>query len=107
MYKKGSIELTASTELDIALLPEIQAMSKPQFPDCRNKIEETVVEIECKISDDKEKYNVTWNSDITFTKLEPGKHNSLPFLHQCKQCNGNIYIFYTLDDNQFSYYCIL
>ncbi len=74
MYKKGSIELTASTELDVALLPEIQAMSEPQFPDCKDlNVETVVVEIACKISDDKEKYNVKWNSDLTVTELEPGK----------------------------------
>lgn len=113
MYKRRSIEHTASTELDIALLPEIQAMSMPQFPDCRDVNAESVVEIECKILDDKENYSVAWNTNLTNTKIGPGKHISLPFLlSQCKhtqreQCDGKIHIystvygFYTLDDKQF------
>ncbi len=73
MYKKGSIELTASTELDVALLPEIQAMSEPQFPYCSNPNVNVVVEIACKISDDKEEYNVTWNNNLFLPELKPGK----------------------------------
>ncbi|XP_043119437.1 LOW QUALITY PROTEIN: adhesion G-protein coupled receptor F1 [Puntigrus tetrazona] len=67
MYKKGSIEHTASTVLDIALLPEIQVTSTPQFPDCRDRNAQVNVDIECKILDDNENYNVTWNTTLSFT----------------------------------------
>ncbi|XP_059375501.1 adhesion G protein-coupled receptor F4 [Carassius carassius] len=70
VYQRGSIEHTASTVLDIALLPEIQAMSKPQFPDCREANTKLVVEIECKILNDSENYTVTWDSNFTDPKTE-------------------------------------
>ncbi|KAK2879134.1 hypothetical protein Q8A67_019925 [Cirrhinus molitorella] len=69
VYTKGFIEHTASTELDIALLPEIQAMSNPQFPDCRDKNDRKEIVIQCKISQDDENYNVTWDTDLTIEKL--------------------------------------
>ncbi|XP_016139548.1 adhesion G protein-coupled receptor F4 [Sinocyclocheilus grahami] len=76
VYTRRSINHIASTELDIALLPEIQAMSKPQFPDCRDPNAKWVVEIECKILDDKENYNVTWNTALAYTNRGSGKHIS-------------------------------
>ncbi len=85
MYRNGSIQHTASTELDIALLPEIQAMSNPQFPDCREKNAERVVDIECKILDDKENYSVTWNTHLSYINIGPSKHISISLLiSQCK-----------------------
>ncbi|XP_073683629.1 adhesion G-protein coupled receptor F3 [Garra rufa] len=74
MYKDGFIEHTASTELDIALLPEIQAMSTPQFPDCRDKNLNRETEIECKISDDKETGQETVNVICTFTNDRADKN---------------------------------
>lgn len=81
VYTNGSIQHTASTKLDIALLPEIQARSIPQFPDCRDKQQKTIL-IECRISNDTENYNVSWNNDLN--NLERGMHISLPLLlSQC------------------------
>lgn len=87
VYTSGSIKHTASKKLDIALLPEIQAMSDPQFPDCSDgKTPAVKIVIECRISDDNENYTVTWNPKVLgLTESGPGKHISLPFLlSQCK-----------------------
>ncbi|XP_016370669.1 adhesion G protein-coupled receptor F5-like [Sinocyclocheilus rhinocerous] len=70
VYTKGPIKHTASTELDIALLPEIQAMSTPQFPNCRNNQFKKAI-IECKISNNTENYTVTWNTALSFTEIGP------------------------------------
>ncbi|XP_042599007.1 adhesion G-protein coupled receptor F2-like [Cyprinus carpio] len=70
VYTKGSIQHTASTVLDIALLPEIQAKSTPQFADCRNNQFKKAV-IECKISNSTENYTVAWNTDLSFTEIGP------------------------------------
>lgn len=90
MYTKGSIQHTASTVLDIALLPEIQAKSTPQFADCRNNQFKKAV-IECKISNSTENYTVAWNTDLSFTEIGPGKHLITTFAlsvnSQCKQCD--------------------
>jgi len=76
VYASGSIKHTASITLDIALLPkQIQAMSTPQFPDCRDtKKTEVNIVIECIIPDDKENYTVTWTSGLT--EQAPSKHIS-------------------------------
>ncbi|XP_052475891.1 adhesion G protein-coupled receptor F5 [Carassius gibelio] len=70
VYQKGFIKHTASTKLDIALLPEIQAMSNPQFPDCRDANNQFDVVIECKILNDGENYSVTWDSNFTNPQKE-------------------------------------
>ncbi|XP_067310523.1 adhesion G protein-coupled receptor F4 [Pseudorasbora parva] len=65
IYKQGSIEHTASKELDIALLPEIQAWSNPQFPDCRDETKKVQCEIECKILNSSENYTIQWDGGVT------------------------------------------
>ncbi|XP_077094891.1 adhesion G protein-coupled receptor F5 [Siphateles boraxobius] len=74
MYTKGSIKHTASKQLDVALLPEIQAMSNPQFPNCKDpkKTPTVKIEIECSIIDNNENYSVTWNTNLPgLSKKDP------------------------------------
>lgn len=82
MYTNESIKHTASKELDIALLPEIQAMSTPQFPDCKNTETPTItIVIECKIYNNNENYSVEWSNSLPgLTEKDLGKHISLLFL---------------------------
>ncbi|XP_026142396.1 adhesion G protein-coupled receptor F4 isoform X2 [Carassius auratus] len=76
VYAKGSIQHTASTVLDIALLPEIQAKSTPQFSDCINNQFKKAI-IECKISQSTENYTVTWNTALSFTEIGPEIQNNV------------------------------
>ncbi|XP_048046411.1 adhesion G-protein coupled receptor F1 [Megalobrama amblycephala] len=74
VYTQGTIEHKASGELDIALLPEIQARSTPQFPDCKTTSPPVIpCKIECNIPFSKENYTVTWDpglSDVQVTVIQ-------------------------------------
>ncbi|KAI5618954.1 adhesion G-protein coupled receptor F3-like isoform X1, partial [Silurus asotus] len=52
----------ASAYLDVALLPEIFIISKPQFPHCIQNSQVSVT-IQCMIANSTEPYNVTWSAD--------------------------------------------
>ncbi|KAF4101917.1 adhesion G-protein coupled receptor F3 [Onychostoma macrolepis] len=107
VYTSGSIDHTASTELDIALLPEIQAMSNPQFPNCKDTKSKIVV-VECKISADAENYTVTWNN-TSFKQKDPEiQGNIISYKAErtiyCSEPNNEtIYIACTFTNNRASF----
>ncbi|XP_065110654.1 adhesion G-protein coupled receptor F1-like isoform X2 [Paramisgurnus dabryanus] len=68
-YTKWSIKLTASEPLDIALLPDIQGSSDPQFPDCTDQNQNVHVVIQCAILNNSENYTVSWNSSANLYDL--------------------------------------
>ncbi|XP_050989403.1 adhesion G-protein coupled receptor F3 [Labeo rohita] len=104
VYTSGPIEHTASTELDIALLPEIQAKSSPQFPDCRDNSPKTVV-VECKISNDTENYTVTWSNDRFTNKDREVQGNIIIYkaeatIYCAEPNNETIYVQCTFTNNR-------
>ncbi|XP_056333412.1 adhesion G-protein coupled receptor F3 isoform X2 [Danio aesculapii] len=70
VYAMNAISHTASEQLDVALLPNIQALSDPQFPDCRG-VSSTNLKVYCNISADSENYTVTWISSAYRTTVGP------------------------------------
>ncbi|XP_029568701.1 adhesion G protein-coupled receptor F4 isoform X2 [Salmo trutta] len=67
-----TINHKASATLDIALLPQIDISSTPQFPDCYkiyNENSRIVVRVQCEIKNSTENYNVTWTSTNTESPL--------------------------------------
>lgn len=66
-----TIRHSASTKLDIALLPQIDIISEPQFPRCKEASTETVaVRVKCEIRNSTETYNVTWNVRRNKTEVQ-------------------------------------
>ncbi|XP_030648042.1 adhesion G protein-coupled receptor F5 [Chanos chanos] len=59
-FKSGSVIHRGSAYLDIALLPEITTIVKPQFPDCRDLTKKIPVDMECRIRNSSENYAVFW-----------------------------------------------
>ncbi|XP_058471023.1 adhesion G protein-coupled receptor F5 [Solea solea] len=59
----------ASAVLDVALLPEIDISTDPQFPRCGNTNDLLTVTGTCEIGNSTENYNVTWSSADTTTTI--------------------------------------
>nr|XP_021322955.1 adhesion G-protein coupled receptor F3-like isoform X1 [Danio rerio] len=69
VYAIYGISHTASEQLDVALLPNIQALSNPQFPICTS-LSSTSFKVYCNISADSENYTVTWNHSTSSTTVD-------------------------------------
>ncbi|XP_073725280.1 adhesion G protein-coupled receptor F4 [Misgurnus anguillicaudatus] len=85
-YTIGSIKLTASETLDIALLPDIQGSINPQFPDCTDPNQKVHVVIQCAISNNLENYNISWNSSANLHDLtqQPTEYNGDKIYHKAE-----------------------
>ncbi|CAB1335556.1 unnamed protein product [Coregonus sp. 'balchen'] len=67
-----TIKHKASATLDIALLPQIDISSTPQFPDCsmvQNEDTRILVTVQCEINNIAENYQVTWSTTHTESPL--------------------------------------
>ncbi|XP_041710546.1 adhesion G protein-coupled receptor F5 isoform X2 [Coregonus clupeaformis] len=66
-----TINHRASATLDIALLPQIDISSTPQFPDCSmvNNENRILVTVQCEINNIAENYKVTWSTTHTESPL--------------------------------------
>ncbi|XP_067336398.1 adhesion G-protein coupled receptor F3 [Channa argus] len=60
----GGISIThkASAVMDVALLPNIYISTTPQFPHCKSESDLMNVQIDCKITQNNDSYNVSWTS---------------------------------------------
>ncbi|KAL2098861.1 hypothetical protein ACEWY4_005341 [Coilia grayii] len=81
----------AKAFLDVALLPEINIHSNPQFPDCRNSPNNKItVTVTCSIKNSSEPYNVTWeNRDFTNSKKENKNDQILHTIDRTIDCPKN------------------
>ncbi|XP_078133804.1 adhesion G-protein coupled receptor F1 [Sander vitreus] len=70
----GAIIIThkASAVMDIALLPNIDSTTSPEFPHCQKDSDFVNVRVNCDIgSNSQENYNVTWAGDGLFSDITP------------------------------------